>query len=504
MKFNEKLQILRKEKGYSQEKLADLLEVSRQSVSKWESGTTYPEMDKLLSLCKIFNVTLDDLTNDEVSKNDFTKEKKNNFSNLVYTIIEMFDKSIDMFKNMNGKEKRSCIGNLLFVIVILLIFKIPFNYVLDLINNIIINLGPVSYNIIHGLFSFLINVTYLVLFLVILIFFYKSRYLDKYEPSEVNIIEEEEKENIVENNTTNTKEHKSFILFDILGGIFNFCIKFCLFFIVITLIFLLIGFVFGFVSTLIVFLKGVSILGLVLIFLALVIGCLVFLVLNISWLFSKKNNYLILLIGFLLSLVLVGTGCAIFANEITRFSYIEGIPSDISISEEQYLYDMSNDLLITSDFANIKFKENNELTDKVNVKISYAKDFMNILVDSSDDLVNIKYSTTFETANFVNSVINNLKNNEVYSYNAFTDVIITVEANKDNLEILKNNYQEHLTAIENEEHEEEIDYYYSRIDELEEENEKLRENNEEYKEQISELKEQINDYHERVKDLLSD
>ena len=51
----------------SQEKLADLLDVTRQSVSKWESGQTYPEMDKLLAMCKIFKCSLDDLTNDEIT-----------------------------------------------------------------------------------------------------------------------------------------------------------------------------------------------------------------------------------------------------------------------------------------------------------------------------------------------------------------------------------------------------------------------------------------------------
>ena len=48
MNFNEKLQKLRKEKKYSQEELADMLDVTRQSVSKWESGQTYPEMDSYL------------------------------------------------------------------------------------------------------------------------------------------------------------------------------------------------------------------------------------------------------------------------------------------------------------------------------------------------------------------------------------------------------------------------------------------------------------------------
>src|SRR5699024_5092241 len=124
-------QKLRKEKGYSQEQLADLLEVSRQSVSKWESGTTYPEMDKLLSLCKIFNVTLDDLTNDEVTTKKISEKRKNNFNNLVYVILDIISKSFEMFKRMNKQEKVKCITELIILFLILLIFKIPFNYIND-------------------------------------------------------------------------------------------------------------------------------------------------------------------------------------------------------------------------------------------------------------------------------------------------------------------------------------------------------------------------------------
>ena len=77
MNFSEKLVKLRKENKMSQEDLAASLDVSRQSVSKWESGQTYPEMDKLLAICKIFNVTLDSLTNDEVDINNTENKDKN-------------------------------------------------------------------------------------------------------------------------------------------------------------------------------------------------------------------------------------------------------------------------------------------------------------------------------------------------------------------------------------------------------------------------------------------
>ena len=59
MDFGMKLQSLRKEKGLSQEALAEKLHVSRQAVSKWESGAGYPEMDKLILISDLFGVTID-------------------------------------------------------------------------------------------------------------------------------------------------------------------------------------------------------------------------------------------------------------------------------------------------------------------------------------------------------------------------------------------------------------------------------------------------------------
>ena len=64
MKFNEKLTKLRKMEGLSQEELGYKLNVTRQTVSKWELGQTTPEMDKVIELSKIFNISVDDLLND--------------------------------------------------------------------------------------------------------------------------------------------------------------------------------------------------------------------------------------------------------------------------------------------------------------------------------------------------------------------------------------------------------------------------------------------------------
>lgn len=59
--FGENLQFYRKKKDMTQEQLAEQLEVSRQTVSKWESGVSYPEMEKILQLCDLFSCSMDTL-----------------------------------------------------------------------------------------------------------------------------------------------------------------------------------------------------------------------------------------------------------------------------------------------------------------------------------------------------------------------------------------------------------------------------------------------------------
>ena len=70
MSFGENLRLIRKEKGITQEGLAEMLQVSRQAVSKWEAGTGYPETDKLLTIARELNVSLDYLMDNEPATAD--------------------------------------------------------------------------------------------------------------------------------------------------------------------------------------------------------------------------------------------------------------------------------------------------------------------------------------------------------------------------------------------------------------------------------------------------
>ena len=105
MKFGENLYNLRKKQKISQEKLAEKIGVSRQSVSKWENGTAYPEMNRIFELCKIFHCKLNDLVNDNILDFDsldkevkmsvvkFNKEKQNKLK-IVSKTISIFSKML--------------------------------------------------------------------------------------------------------------------------------------------------------------------------------------------------------------------------------------------------------------------------------------------------------------------------------------------------------------------------------------------------------------------------
>lgn len=75
MNFGENLKKLRKARKLSQEDLAEKMQVSRQSVSKWETGAAYPEMNNILELCKILHCRINDLVNDSIIDVDLLDEE---------------------------------------------------------------------------------------------------------------------------------------------------------------------------------------------------------------------------------------------------------------------------------------------------------------------------------------------------------------------------------------------------------------------------------------------
>ena len=107
MKFNEKLQELRKQKGFTQEELAQKLYVSRAAISKWESGRGYPNIDSLKSIADTFSVTVDELLSSNELINlaeEETKQKTYIYRHIVFGLLDISSLSLLFLPFFAGRQ----------------------------------------------------------------------------------------------------------------------------------------------------------------------------------------------------------------------------------------------------------------------------------------------------------------------------------------------------------------------------------------------------------------
>ena len=103
MKFNENLKYLRKEANLTQEQFAEKLNVSRQAVTKWESGQSYPDIQNLKEMADMFNVTMDALVGDIGSKKESVINKKiNDVGYFIFVMIILLAISISSISESIG------------------------------------------------------------------------------------------------------------------------------------------------------------------------------------------------------------------------------------------------------------------------------------------------------------------------------------------------------------------------------------------------------------------
>lgn len=104
MKLEEKLLLLRKKYGYSQEQLADKLEVARQTVGKWENGQAVPEIGVFIKLSELYNVTIDRL----IKEDECNIELFNNNDLKVRSLVDFLIEAKQNTYAAHGKEVDSC------------------------------------------------------------------------------------------------------------------------------------------------------------------------------------------------------------------------------------------------------------------------------------------------------------------------------------------------------------------------------------------------------------
>ena len=131
MSFGENLVNLRKQKGWSQDDLAENLNLSRQAISKWENDTSKPDIDNVMKISKLFSVTIDDLVNNDVVKdkavtlNVKKEEKKERLVIIVKSmiiaiillyVINVIYKFASLLIIVNGIQKYANLSNYHYVI----------------------------------------------------------------------------------------------------------------------------------------------------------------------------------------------------------------------------------------------------------------------------------------------------------------------------------------------------------------------------------------------------
>ena len=181
MSFRKNLEYLRKSKKLSQEELANKLNISRQSVSKWESGAAYPETEKILAICKIFDCTLDELMNQNIQEEHLEEKRTYTFNDFLESVTDIVDRSIRMITSMNGKSLIRFLFELGILFLLILLLKVPFDYIYSKGANIFLQGNHDVLRILLAFWSLLIDIVYLVVAAISFAYIYKVRFLDMFD-----------------------------------------------------------------------------------------------------------------------------------------------------------------------------------------------------------------------------------------------------------------------------------------------------------------------------------
>lgn len=432
-----------------------------------ERGLAYPEMDKMLQLCKIFNLNIDELLNKDIKEVNENKQSKNKENKYIDDFLDFITKTINLFSNIPFKEKAKCLFEqcmiaFCLVIAFAIVGSIAHVLIYDLLSILPHGIQYTFTNIITDIYIIIATI----LGLVIMIHIFKVRYLDYYiiEKEEIKdqALEdnnkdegEVEKKNVInskkEDNVIHSKQkiiirdpqHSGYnILSLMLKGIlyitkfivgcfgFGFCLT-------------LIGLV---CATILIFLiskTGLLFIGLLLIFIASIIINILFLELIFNFIIGKSNNKKAMVILFITSLITIGVGTGVASLGALDFEYVENINSQEYVIESK-VYTVANTPknLYIDNYYNVEYVE--ELRSDIKVDFIFNNqyeldehEFKNVI------WFNIKPKNEYD---FVKQIIKDLNNKKIIDY---SDNKIIVYASKENIEKMRNNQYEGIDAYNN-------------------------------------------------------
>ena len=452
MKFGENLQKLRKERGISQEQLAEQLGVTRQSVSKWESGASYPEMDKIVAICNIFHCDMDVLINKDITeerdKKDASKVVKVGFKN----IADYIKKTIYLFEHQSFKDIIKMIAQVMIIICVILCFFIPFMLFKEMVVSLFYT-GDNWFSIFFSRFwNFIFNASYGILAIATFLYIFKVKFLDGEEIviEEVNesldTIDDDNSQDTVKDNKKKkiikVKRTEGFSLLDLLSKAITLCLKVFLLFLLIPAIIGVIMLIIAFVLLVILFFRGVFLVGPIFIALGITVFCLIVIELILDFIFNLRFSRRRVIITVISSVVVSAVGLGLSIWYFLNLNVVNDVPNNFKQETQEEVYMMNDELLIQYGWNYIKFVEDESMTNQVRVRIDYYPDYTAAELEKEDNEIFINYDTinSIRINEVTDSIINNLKKNKLYTYDKLGTVSMTITSSKNNIEKLKENY----------------------------------------------------------------
>lgn len=463
MNLADNLKKIRKDNNLSQEQLAEKLGVSRQSVSKWESGLSYPEMDKVLQICQLFNLNINELINEDIKEVNEMKEAQVRTNKYINSFFDYITKVVDMFSSMKWKEKIKCLFEqgiiaLILICIFAIIGMIGYEIVWSLLQFLPDSVYYPIYNIIHTIYL----VIAIIIGVVVLLHIFKIRYLDYYEivRDEEPVIEElvteveakeveqtEGKKNKIilekkqEKIVIRDPKHSEYKFITGLGKVCLWCVKAVTACILVGFVFSLLGFVLCIPVVFLIAKSGFLFLGLLISLLGLIGINIVILELLYNFIVNRKLSKTRVFIVSILSIVILGLGIGTSVMSFNSFEYLD--EQDVDTIKDVYKVDMNNELYLG--FHSVTYVEKD--IKNIEIEIEHSKYFDVEFYEYENSIGSWSYSSFKGSMKLVKKIIKDINDKKIISYDDSYKVI--VYANKENIEILKKNKTSRDSEIEN-------------------------------------------------------
>ena len=435
-KFSENLKKIRKEHNLSQEQLADELGVSRQAISKWESSTAYPEMDKIIAICDKFDVNIDDLLHKDIKEAKKEEESKKKINSFIDDFLKFITDSVNLFSRMSFKSKVKCLLEQFILLIVLAIISTILVSALSTIFSSILNILPdkIEY-FFSGLINSILVIICIVVIAVILIHVFKTRYLDYYE----QVRDEESKEDKI-----TTKKEDKIVIRDEKNSNYRFAngllklfilfIKaFALFFafLIIMLIIFLLG---TLIASFLVIKTGMFFIGLLTTSISSIVIGVIILLLILNFVFNRTNDKMKMIWSFILSLIVFGIGCGLIFVGTLDFKVVDNYKTETTE------YEMKDNLVLFPHYyIDVEYVESNNNT----IKVEYTLDKYCEVNEINDHDVILVSVDCDDPITIIREVFKNLNDKKLISISSDIEKI-TIYASKENINKLEENRKPYI------------------------------------------------------------